>query len=294
MTADLDRYAAQRPVQAPGRVGQATAVEQSRAVAQVHAQALIAQQCPRDEDRAVAAMRRACMSLPLAERAFYEYKRGGSPVVGPSIHLARELARIWGNIESGIAELRRDDEYGQSEMHAFSWDLETNARVTNTFIVPHVRDKRGGGGRLVETRDIYENNANAGARRLREAIFDTLPVDFVEQAKTLCRETLERGNGETIEQRRAKAVGSFQGIGVTVEQLATRFGPVDRWTPQDVAQLGILFTSLRRNEITVEEAFPAAAPVTVAEIKGKPAPAAEPAHDPNASQGWGPEPGTEQ
>ena len=92
--------------------------------------------------------------------------------------------------------MRRDDEYGQSEMLALAWDVQTNTRSSNTFIVPHRRDTRNGPKALTDQRDIYENNANNAARRLREAIFAVLPTWFVEEAKDICNQTLNDGGGE--------------------------------------------------------------------------------------------------
>jgi hypothetical protein len=54
---------------------------------------------------------------------------------------------------------------------------------------------------LVDMRDIYENNANNGARRLREAIFAILPAWFKEEAKELCSKTLEGGGDKPLAQR---------------------------------------------------------------------------------------------
>jgi hypothetical protein len=111
---------------------QATAVETARAIAEVQAAAFVAQQMPRSIQRARADMLEACQQLALAERAFFSFRRSGQSVTGPSIHLARELARVWGNIDYGIKELRRDDSGGESEMLAYAWDLQTNARNTGT------------------------------------------------------------------------------------------------------------------------------------------------------------------
>src|SRR5918998_422813 len=44
----------------PGRIGQATAVEQSRAVAEVEAAIIVAQRCPRNIDAALQAMEYSC------------------------------------------------------------------------------------------------------------------------------------------------------------------------------------------------------------------------------------------
>nr|WP_202447242.1 hypothetical protein [Streptomyces sp. SID5468] len=254
------------PAPAPARIGQGTAVEQSRAAAEVQAAVVVAQQCPRDVQRAIAEMGQVCGNPRLAEKAFYSYPKGKTTVTGPSVFLARELARIWGNMQHGLIEMRRDDQYGESEMQAFAWDVEKNSRVSTTFIVPHKRDKRGGPEKLTELRDIYENNTNNGARRVRQAIFAVLPDWFVEDAIETCRRTLRDGGGVPLPMRIANAVARFETLGVTGEQLKTRVGrPSGRWTEHDVVELGILFQSIERREVTVEEAFPARQ-VTAAEI----------------------------
>ena len=263
----------------PSRVGQATAVEQSRAIAEVHAAIVVAQQCPRDVQQAIRDMRDSCRQRALADRAFFRYSRGDGPVTGPSIHLARELGRCWGNIQWGINEMRRDDEYGQSEMQAWAWDVQTNARSSNTFIVPHRRDTRNGPKTLTDQRDIYENNANNAARRLREAIFAVLPTWFVEEAKDICNQTLNDGGGKPLPKRIEEALNGFALMSVTEAQLEEKLGvPVAKWTERDVAQLGVIYKSIQRGETRKDEEFPsdhAPARVTVNEIIGtQPAPAA--------------------
>lgn len=244
---------------APARgAGQATLVEQSRAVAEVQAAVVVAHNNPRSAAKALSEMREVCGIPELAERAFFRFNRGGGAVSGETVHLARELARIWGNVTYGLAEMVRDDAKGQSEMMAFAWDLQTNARSQTTFIVPHVRDTKGGGKPLTETRDIYENNANMGARRLREMIFAVLPVWFREEAAALCRKTLEDGGGKPLVQRIADCVAAFGSIGVTAEQLAKKIGrsSVDALTAEDVATLGVVFKSIKRSEVSRDDEFP--------------------------------------
>ncbi|MGW4670135.1 hypothetical protein [Streptomyces sp. NPDC004324] len=263
-----------RPAAAPARVGQGTAVEQSRAVAEVQAAIVVAQQVPRDINAAIAEMRQSCQQLFLAERAFFRYSRGSGNITGASVHLARELARCWGNIQYGLVEMRRDDDYAQSEMQAFAWDVEKNSRNSSTFIVPHKRDQKGGPKQLTDMRDIYENNANNGARRVREAIFAILPPWFVEEAKQICTKTLADGGGKPLPQRIADAIRAFEGIGVVQDRIETKLGrPSGKWTEHDVAQLLVAFQSIQRGEVTADEEFPLPR-VTVDEIKQQAAPEA--------------------
>ena len=259
VSAGPDWYS-QSPTNAPTNKGvrsQATTIEQSRAVAEVQAAVVIAQKRPRDKARAMADMREACSIPALAERAFFRFPRGGQQITGPSVHLARELARCWGNIDYGVKELDRDDEGGVSEMLAFAWDLETNARSETTFIVPHIKDTKGGGKRLTDMRDIYENNANNAARRLRETIFAVLPVWFTEEAKDRCTATLANGGGKPLTQRIADCISFFSNIGVSRRQLEIKIGRnADQWLDGDVATLSVIFKSIRRNEVSKEEEFP--------------------------------------
>lgn len=254
------------------RLGQGTAIEQSRAIAEVQAAVVIAQQFPRNVQAALRDMRESCGMMALAERAFFRFPRAGGAVSGPSVHLARELARCWGNIQYGIAELRRDDRAGQSEMLASAWDIQTNARSSSIFIVPHKRDQRGGAVDLTDMRDIYENNANAGARRVRECIFSVLPPWFVEEAKELCNKTIANGadsgsTGKPLPQRISDMLGGFERLGITEDDIARKLGrPSGKWTAADVAQMGVVFRSIQRGEVTREEEFPATG-VTVAEIQ---------------------------
>jgi hypothetical protein len=243
-------------------------VEQSRAVAEVLAAVMAAQRIPRDKDNAILEMKEACKTTELADRAFFRMPRGKENVTGPSVHLARELARCWGNIQYGVHELRRDDDAKQSEIQAFAWDVQTNSRVTYVFIVPHVRDTKLGPKALADMQGIYENNANAGARRVREAIFSVLPLWFREQAMNLCRKTLTDGGGVALAQRIANAIDGFNAMGVSEERLVAKLGkPRDAWTGEDVGELKVSYTSIQRGEVTKDTEFPAG-PVTAEEITG--------------------------
>ncbi len=278
MTVDYDTSA----LPTPTRLGQGTAVEMTRAAAEVAAAVQAARQCPRNINMAVAEMENSCKQLGMAQRAFYAFPRAKQTVRGPTIHLARELARIWGNLDYGIAELRRDDGF-QSEMKASAWDMQTNTRSSSIFIVPHKRDTKEGVVVLTDMRDIYENNTNNASRRVREAIFALLPPWFKDRAIELCNQTLKAGaSGPLFHERVANMVTHFRAMGVTELRLETKTGRArDAWTPDDVAELGIIFASIQRGELTVDEAFPPER-VTVEEIVGQvqpatPAPAAEPA-----------------
>lgn len=254
---DHSDLAEQQPAPRPSRVSQTTAIEQSRAVAEVQAAAVLAREFPRDVAAANRAMRQACDQISLAERAFFRFARAGSQVTGPSIHLARELARCWGNIQYGISELHRDDVEGMSEMVAFAWDVETNTRSSSGFLVPHRRMTKRGAVALVDPRDVYENNANNASRRVREAIYAVLPRWFSEDAQDRCRATLERGPGDApFDKQVADLIGAFDGLGVSVAQLERKLARKSgQWTGQDLATLRIIGKSISTGETTTGDEF---------------------------------------
>ena len=185
-------------------VTQATVVEQARAVAEVQAAVTVAQAMPRDINRAVAEMRDSCGRTALASRAFYAVPNRGN---GPTVHLARELARIWGNLDYTVRELRRDDEAGASEVLASAWDQQVNVRSSRSFQVPHEKMARGKRQKIVDLDDVYRNNQSVGAKAVRECIFSVLPRWFVEEAQTLCRQTLDKGEGVPLSDRITAKIG---------------------------------------------------------------------------------------
>lgn len=246
-------------------ITQTTAVEQARAVAEVQSQVIVAQQVPRDQHRARAEMREACGRTGLAERAFYKVPNRGT---GASVHLARELARIWGNVNYGVKELRRDDTAGESEVMAYAWDVQTNTRSERSFVVPHARMKQGKREKLVDLGDIYLSNQNVGARAVRECIFTVLPTEFVDEAMDLCRETIKHGEGEPLDERVTKMVAAFGDLGVSLARLEARIGRRRaQWTAADVAEMKIAYRSITREGLSADDEFPEQR-VTAAEIAG--------------------------
>jgi hypothetical protein len=236
---------------------QATVIEQSRAIAEVQGALLVADRRPRDRQYALAEALESCRTQDVAQAAFFKFPRGGQSVSGPTIHLARELARCWGNVVYAVVELDRDDERHMSEMMAYAWDLETNTRSQTQFLVPHKRDKKGGAEVLSDMRDIYENNANMGARRLRECIFAILPPYLTKAAERTCHETLQGGSDEKpLPVRINEAIEAFDKIGISKDRIEAKLGPVGKFSAVDYANLRVSYGSIQRGEISAEDEFP--------------------------------------
>ena len=230
------------------------AIEASRAIAEAQGKLVIAKRFPRNEIQAFANMKKACQRTGLANKAFYSYPRGGETVSGPTIRLAEELARCWGNIDFGIKELSQDN--GKSEMQAYAWDLETNTMSVQNFTNPHAKEVRGKIKTLTSLRDIYENNANMAGRRLRARILAVLPADFVEEAVAECRKTLAGKNNIPLTDRVRKMVVEFEKLGVTQDMIEKRLGRgLDTMTAEDLTDYIGIFNSLKDKNTKVSEWF---------------------------------------
>ena len=232
------------------------AIEASRAIAEAQGKLVIAKRFPRDEVQAYNRVAQACQRKGIAEKAFYSYNRGGGTVSGPTIRFAEELARCWGNIDYGIKELSQDE--GKSEMQAYAWDLETNAQSVQNFTNPHIREVGGKAKILTSQRDIYEINANMGARRLRSRILAILPTDLVDMAIAECKKTLAGNNDEPLIDRVKKMIVAFGKIGVTQEQIEKRLGrKVDTMTIDDFTDYIGIYNAIKQGESKIAEWFEA-------------------------------------
>ncbi len=242
------------PANAPGINAGAVTIESSRAVAEAQGKLVIAKQFPRNEQLAYAKAMEACKRKSLAEKAMYSYPRSGSTISGPSIRLAEELARCWGNIDFGIKELSQKE--GESEMQAYCWDMETNTMSSQTFVVAHVRDTTNGKTVLTKQRDIYENNANMAGRRLRARILAVLPPDLVEAAVNECKKTLAGNNDTPLIDRINNMVVAFKKFGVKIDTIEKRLNrKIDTMTAEDISEYIGIYNSLKDGNSSVSDWF---------------------------------------
>ena len=229
-------------------------IESSRAGAEAQGKLVIAKNFPRDEVEVYAKAMEACKRKSLAEKATYSYPRAGSTISGPSIRLAEELARCWGNIDFGVKELSQKE--GESEMQAYCWDMETNTISSQTFVVPHVIDTTSGPKKLTKHRDIYENNANMAGRRLRARILAVLPPDLVEAAVNECKKTLAGNNEIPLSDRIKKMAVALEKFGVKTDVIEKRLErKLETMTADDLAEYIGIYNSLKDGNTSVSDWF---------------------------------------
>lgn len=234
-------------------------VEQARAIHEIQAAVISAKKFPRNLTGAYKRIMDACKRKGLAEQAMYAYRKGSGMVTGPSIRMAEMLAQNYGNIGCGITELETRE--GESQMQAYCIDYETNYQKRITFSVKHEIGTKTGVKKLTDARDIYENNFNMGARRLRACILAVIPGDIVEDAITVCEKTLAGDNTMPLADRIRKMASVFESIGVTSEMIEKRLGhKIDATIEHELVTLQKIYKSVQDGMSTTRDWFETGAP----------------------------------
>lgn len=209
------------------------------------------------------AIMKSCDRARFAEAARYKFPRGGTDVIGPSIDMAREMARCWGNIRYGLRLVTVDKEYVHIKGYAI--DLETNMQVENEDKFRKLiqrTDKHTKQTQWLEPdeRDLRELINRRGAICVRNSILQLMPPDIVDDAMVQVGQTLEKVAAGELNTDRLTVVKTmvylFSEVGVTAEMLEGRIGgPLNVITPEQVADLRSVYKSIRDGQAKREEYF---------------------------------------
>lgn len=238
-----------------------TAAAIAREEAELKAAIVLAQRAPRDEARAYASTIRSCRRPTFAEGAFYSFPRSGQTVKGPSVQLAREIARCWGNIRYGVRVVAMDAE--TVHIRGFAHDVETNTYVEHEDrFAKLVQRKVGGLTKWVppDERDLRELINRRGAILVRNAILQVVPSDLVEDAIREVEHTIKQAALGEIKQSREETIRrlvvAFDSLGVTVEMLTAYLKhPLETITADEIAELRGVYKSIVDGNSKVSDHF---------------------------------------
>ena len=231
----------------------ATAI--AREEGEIKAAIYLAQTNPRNEAECFDKIIASCRRPFLAEGAMYSFERGGKKISGPSVKLAREMARCWRNIRYGIRIIHISEDYVHIEGHAM--DMETGVKVSteDSFEKLIQRNFYPNGKKVSkwvkpDERDLRELISRRGALCVRNSILQTLPPDITEQAKLESKKTMVAAARGELKQNREDTLRSiavaFRDFAVTIEMLEQYLEyPLDRIDDNGLAELRAIFNSLR-------------------------------------------------
>lgn len=229
----------------------------SNARAEIESSIIIAKKMPRNDQEAWQRAIKACQRPSLAEAATYSFPRGGKDVSGPSVDLARELARCWGNIRFGLRILRDDD--SSRLIQGWAWDLETNMKVEAEDSFEKLiqrKNKHTGQTEWIEPdeRDLRELTNRRGAILVRNCILQTVPKDMVEDALLQCEKTLRSNAAADPDATRKRLMADFASINVSVSMIEGILKhPFDQASPKELAELRATYNSIAAGNSTWQE-----------------------------------------
>lgn len=152
--------------------------------AQVDVQVTTAKAFPRNlKNVASKAIQLVTMNEETASTCSYALPRGGKPITGPSVHLARILAQQYGNIRAEAKVVEITDR--QVVSRGTAWDLENNYAVAYEVR----RSIWGKSGRFSDDMITVTGNA-ANAIAYRNAVLAIIPKSIVDAAYKAAQELI--------------------------------------------------------------------------------------------------------
>ena len=221
--------------------------------ANIDIQVSTAKQYPRSISRcANNAVAIATMDKDTAQSCGYALPRGGKPITGPSVHLAKIIAQQYGNLRAEAKVVEITDK--QVVSRGTAWDLENNYAVS--FEVRRSIIGRNGNRFSDDMITVTGNAANSIA--YRNAIFGIVPKSITDKAYKAAQHLItgDLSDEEKLIKRRDGAIKHFiDTYGITEEEVIKLCGKhtVNQIQADEIALLLGFAQSLKDGDTTVEE-----------------------------------------
>lgn len=221
--------------------------------ANIDIQVSTAKQYPRSISRcANNAVAFATMDKETAQSCGYALPRGGKPITGPSVHLAKIIAQQYGNLRAEAKVVEITDR--QVVSRGTAWDLENNYAVA--FEVRRSIVGRNGNRFTDDMITVTGNAANSIA--YRNAIFGVVPKSISDKAYKAAQHLItgDLSDEEKLIKRRDGAIRHFvDTYAITEEEVIKLCGKhtVNQIQAGEIALLLGFAQSLKDGDTTVEE-----------------------------------------
>lgn len=198
-------------------------------------------------------------SFVLADRATWRLRYGGSEKSGPSVWLARELARMYGAMRWGLRVIETTEE--RAHVQGYAMDLASCLQVEQdaqfSLRVPRKdpRDKKRTLWVIPEDEATLQGVILArGARAVRGALLQLLPARLIEHAVAVSEATIARHMAQPESKR--QMLVDFGRLGVSQAMIEKRLGcTVQEAAPQQLAMLRGVYNSLVDGHTSARDAF---------------------------------------
>lgn len=221
--------------------------------ANVDSQIATAKQYPRDLRRAINnSIAMATLDVPTAQSCGYALPRGGKPITGPSVHLAKLIVSNYGNIRVEAKVVQITDK--QVISRGTCWDLENN--VATAFEVRRSIVGRSGQRFSDDMITVTGNAANSIA--YRNAVFSVIPKAITDKVYQAAQHTItgDLSDEDKIIARRKKCIDFFKDeFGISEQEVVMLCGKqtVNQIKANEIALLLGITQSLTDGDTTVDD-----------------------------------------
>ena len=235
--------------------GDAHSVIQMDAIekANVDVQVSTAKQSPRNVTRAIQnPIVMATIDPETAQMMRYALPRGGKPITGPSVHLAKLIVSNWGNVRAEAKVVQITD--SQVVSRGTCWDLENNV-ATAIEVRRNIKGKNG--QRFSDDMITVVGNA-ANSIAFRNAVFSVIPKAVTDKVYRAAQECItgDLSDEAKLLQKRTNCLKFFNDeYGITEEEVIKLCGKqtVNQIKADEIALMLGIYQSLKDGDTTVEE-----------------------------------------
>lgn len=238
------------PVEAQDvQIVQVDAVER----ANVDSQVATAKRYPRDIRRSIDnSVVMATINQETAQSCSYALPRGGKPITGPSVHLAKIIVSNWGNMRTEAKVVQITDK--QVISRGTCWDLETN--VASAFEVR--RSIIGKNGQRFSDDMITVTGNAANSIAYRNAVFAVIPKAITDRVYYAAQKfiTGDLSDSDKLLKVRTGILNNFKNnYGITEEEVVKMCGKqtVNQIGADEISMLMGTIQALKDGDTTVDE-----------------------------------------
>ena len=198
------------------------------------------------------------MDKETAATCTYSVPRGGKAITGPSVHLAKILSQVWGNMRVQAKVVAVDAK--QITSQAIAWDLESNLAIQ----VEVKRSIMSKTGRFSDDMIVVTGNA-ANSIALRNAVLSVIPRAVVDKVYNAAKQTITgdiSDKNKFLAKRKQVVEGLVETYKIKEEDVLYAIGKVsiDHIDADDLVVLIGIGTAIKDGDTTIEQAFKKAKP----------------------------------
>lgn len=270
-----------KSIQATGATQAELVAEQSRA--EIQGAMTLAKKYPRNEFEARAKILRTCESLSFAERAIYkkpvgwkDLKETGGKwerlyVEGPSIRLAEEVLRHWGNTR--VLENVLYEDNIKRLVRVTCYDLESNLAYGEDLLIEKTVERKNAKDReviserinskgekisiVIATEDEVRNKEKAMvSKAIRNNGLRLIPVHIIDDAVYVAKLNLKSNIAKDFHTHIERMKSSFKTFNIEIFDLEQYLGhPLSQITIDEIADLKAVFNSIKNGESKWQDYF---------------------------------------